>query len=607
MLLRAFIIFALSLSGYCWDIVPDPSQSPLALAKTKEVAVPAHPTAVFSSRPSPFVFTAHTQGDKPMVALWHLSMGRVAGPVEAENANWSLMRLSPDGQGLVGWSTLRGKYRTTVWDTKTGKRIWRGNRDYGVQPWRDFAGIDTIVEIDSDLRAWNYRNGKITHEIELPRGAGRAGAVSPAGRYIVLAGHDQKLRFVDLRSSQLLDSLTIPGFAGVSKIRVQGMAFSADGQELAVLLRTSKDGKRVNDAAAIVSWSMKTGELRYKHQIGRDSIAKLTSSGHVPAIACLPKLDGWLVWNAGVVDAKTGSLLGLLPPPPHTRRFAAPTWPLADGRILGHLSGGRGTQPMFAVYDIADVVRKRADDARAGKPVNVAGDLPKSELAGTDWGHAHARLSALKAMPAHEKQVLPDDILQTALADLQSSDPRKAETALEMLARAQPQRAQQPRVLPVLRRVSSQRKTGFIAIAGFWTLAQWQASPVAQPSASAANGASDLAADLASKDFGRVVAAFQKLGDLNTATAAEVVGTHYAANRGLARQTLSKMTHQRAGLLVMLKHKEWPIRVDAVRMLGSAGTLDEISALEALRNDPQRIVQMQVPKAIEQIKKRAEK
>lgn len=537
-----------------------------------------------------------------MVSLWHLSMGRISGPTAAESANWSLMQLSPDGQALVGWSTLDGKYRSTVWDSKTGKRIWRGTRDFRVQPWRDFVGTDSIFEVHSDLRVWNYRSGKLTHEIELPRGAGRGGVVSPSGRYIVLASFDQKLRFIDLRSSKLAGELAIPDLPDVDKIRVQGMSFSDDGAELAVLLRTSRGTSRTGDAAAIVSWSMRTGELQQTHMISRDSIAKLTVSGNEPAIACLPKSDGWLVWNAGVVDRETGALLGLLPAPPRMRRFASPTWPLADGRILGHLGVGRGADSMFGVYELGGLVRARSALARAGKPVDLAADLPKTHFAGTDWGAAHARLSALKAIRPEDKQALAEDVLLTILNDLRSEDPARAESALEALASAQPQVAQQARVLPALREISSKRQTGFIAITGFWTLGLWQAGPIVAPTSTAAKGQlGALTADLESKDFARVVAAFRSLGALDSEAAAGVVGAHYAVNRALAKQTLSKMRHQRTALLAMLTHEEWTVRVDAVRMLGAHGTPDDISPLEALRADPNRIVQMQVPKAIEQI------
>jgi hypothetical protein len=600
---RKIIVFLLALSGFCWQVEPDPSQAPLQLSASKKAIVPAHPTAVFSTRPSPFVFTVHGSGEKSMVSLWHLSMGRIAGPTEAENANWSLMRLSPDGQALVGWSTLRGKYRSTVWDAKTGKRIWRGTRDYGVQPWRDFASLDSIVAVDNDLRVWNFRDNTLTHEIDLPRGAGRGGVISPGGRYVVLAGYDQKLRFVDLRSSQLADELAIPSFPGITKSRVQAMAFSADGSELAILLRTSQGSDRATDTAAIVSWSMKTGALQQQHRIERADIAKLTTSGHVPAIASLPHFNCWLVWNSGIIERKSGRLLALLPPPPHTRRFAAPTWPLADGRILGYLTGGYAHNPMFAVYDVAKTLR-----ARVGKLGDVSGDLPKTELAGTDWGHAHARLSELKVMPAEQKKALPEDILQTILNDLRSSDLRRAEAALESLARAQPQAKQQADVLPALREVSSKRQTGFIAIAGFWTMAQWQTLPVAAASAPAPGRRSDelaaFTADLQGKEFARVVAAFRGLQGLDSEAAALAVGTHYAVNRGLARQALTKMTHKRKALLAMLKNTEWTVRVDAIRLLATHGTPDDIPALEALRNDPQRIVQMQVPKVIQQIQSR---
>jgi hypothetical protein len=600
MRLHPIIVFVFALHALAWDVEPDGSQAPLQLGKSGKPQIPAQGTPVFSTRPSPFVFTAETRGKRSQVTLWHIGMGRVAGPSACEAANWSLMRLSPDGQALVGWSTVRGKYRTTIWDSKTGKQLWQGSRDYGVQPWRDFADTDSVIEVDSDLRVWNYRSGTLTHEIELPRGVARGGIVSPGGRYVVLGGHDQILRIVDLRSSQIVEELRLPSFPGIVKTRVLAMAFADDGSELALLLSTSNGKGRAEDTAAILSWSMMTGELRSSQQIDRDSIAKLTASGHEPGIVCLPKFDGWLLWNAGLVDRESGKLVWLLPAPPHLRRFAAPSWALRDGRIIGHLKGGNATQNLFAVYNLPGDIDARVRDARSGKSIDLAGDLPKRDFAGTDWPRAHARLSALKVMPAQDKAPLPEDVLQTVLQDLQSTDLTQKEAALEMLGRAQPMKDQAPRVLPPLREVSGKRESGFITIAGFWIISQWEAGPMPAPPATE-EALRGHVADLASPDFNKVVAAFQALGKLDTEAAAVVTGEHYAVNRGLARMTLVKMTHARAGIRTMLTHEEWSVRVDAVRLLAEHGAPDDIPALEALRSDPSRIVQMQVPKAIERL------
>lgn len=141
---------------------------------------------------------------------------------------------------------------------------------------------------DTDVRAWNARNGELLVRVtELPL-ALFAMAFSPDGRWLAAGGADRLVHLFDTRSWKLVRSLK-----GQNEM-VQTLAFSADGKRL---LTGGFNDITVKHPVQALLWDLASGAVLKRFEMPRQ----------VRSVAVSP--DGR--WGAATVGDKSVSLLAL--------------------------------------------------------------------------------------------------------------------------------------------------------------------------------------------------------------------------------------------------------------------------------------------------------
>jgi WD40 repeat protein len=124
-----------------------------------------------------------------------------------------------------------------------------------------------------DLKLWDFDTGKLARRLEGHKGAVAAVSVSPGGKLLASAGHDQTVCLWDHPGGKLLHSLS--GHSGA----VLGLAFSSDGK----LLATGGADKQV------LVWEAASGKLLH---------TLADCAGPVSALAWKPGAAGVLLANS---------------------------------------------------------------------------------------------------------------------------------------------------------------------------------------------------------------------------------------------------------------------------------------------------------------------
>jgi S1-C subfamily serine protease len=323
--------------------VPEPRRDlRLPLVKAAELVVcPQHP--------SDFVLVVSRDSDH---TVWSLSEAKVAGRV---NARFRMVR--PEAFALNADGTLAASavdYSDSgldVWDTATGKlkdRLDPGASAGNLQ-FLEFAGTDRLVSYPgadgkNSIAVWNLSTGEpertLLTPVDLERGAV---ATSAGGKYLAVAASNKNLLLLyDLTTGQLVQQVSYPKASGGFWDDCHGLAFSADGRELAGVFQGQPSQLRV--------WDLPTGELTIDASISADPHAVLHGKpsyrGH--NLLWSPDANGWLCYGFYWVDRESLRVV---------REFEGPNagivtqiQPLASDLVLhcvrDGLAGTLRTQPL---------------------------------------------------------------------------------------------------------------------------------------------------------------------------------------------------------------------------------------------------------------------
>jgi hypothetical protein len=320
-----------------WHLEPDPL--PVA------VMGPADPSAsiaiagfggqvLFPTRPSDFVALNPPGGKElaPFQVYDLRTMQPVGRPIAA---NWKAdgpydrLALSPDGAYFA--ARVKGHPPTVeVWSVVTGDRL-NGLQVGADRRWSvvavDFLGKDRLLVVTSTnefgmsgeatYQTWDVAAGKKVAELSCDVVYNRKWcALSPGGRYLVqekrARGGGQHLLLWEPAAGKLVADVEFlrekePGNAA-------GLAFSPDGEEVALLWRV---GKRPDVWGRLLCWDVRTGRKVVDHPIGfgwRQIDAIWEDGG---TIQWCPDRSGWLVFGHLLVDHDSGAVVWRFPPEPH--------------------------------------------------------------------------------------------------------------------------------------------------------------------------------------------------------------------------------------------------------------------------------------------------
>jgi WD40 repeat protein len=331
-----------------WQVQPDPASAKVQLPADLKTAIPIKfmGRTLFPTLPSPFVALTPRESKDELV-VYDLRQLKPAGvPLKIKPdtfvASHGLLSLSPDGNRLA--TVVRGANQPTleVFSFATGKSQRRITVDDAPKMrigFIDFVANDRLItgqhesdhpdsETTTTYQIWDLGTGKElakwSHDLVFDR---RWATLSPGGNYLVME-HTQGRKgyfilFWDLATGQLAGRMEFQapdepwGQAG-------GLAFSPDGQELAMLWRLNKP----DCWGRLMVFDVTTGKKVLDHKLDKliPQIESLWHHGGTKSLQWIPDRSGWLLFGHLLIDRAQGTVLGKIPPEPDTispldRRF----------------------------------------------------------------------------------------------------------------------------------------------------------------------------------------------------------------------------------------------------------------------------------------------
>jgi WD40 repeat protein len=291
---------------------------------------------IFPTRPSDFV-ALNPPGGKDLAPfqMYDLRAMQPVGRPLGANGNafgpYSRFALSPDGKYFAARAQGNPPTTVEVWSVITGDRLH--GLDLGVKPGFavgavDFLGKDRLLVTssnndfgmfgDATYQTWDLESGKKVAEFSSDVIFNRKWcALSPGGRYLVQekrargGGHD--LLFWEPAAGKLAADIEYLGKTDPGGYAT-GLAFSPDGEEVALLLRL---GKKPDAWGRLLSWDVRTGKKLADHRIGWELSHIDAMWGDGGTIEWCPDRSGWLLFGYLLVDHDSGAVVWKFPPEPH--------------------------------------------------------------------------------------------------------------------------------------------------------------------------------------------------------------------------------------------------------------------------------------------------
>jgi WD40 repeat protein len=164
-------------------------------------------------------------GDVLGISVWELPSGKALKPLTASRSNVWCLAASPDGRRALSGSQDRTVRR---WDIEAARELDHiqvpgGSADRIAFLPGDQALVGTPR--DNTLRVYDLKTKQVVHQLQVPTWTlGKAAALLPDGRRVLLGCSDAVLRLMDLTDGKELRRF--PGHSGY----VMCVAVSADGR-----------------------------------------------------------------------------------------------------------------------------------------------------------------------------------------------------------------------------------------------------------------------------------------------------------------------------------------------------------------------------------------
>jgi len=323
--------------GKKWQVQLDPPPAPVdwPAKLSANLSVPyGSDIVLYPDTPSPFVVLGlNILGGKD-VQLWDLLTQKKAGQLEDAVHSGNPVALSADGRYLAVKSRDSSR-RTTVelWSFQTGKLAREIECDdpklsLGMF---EFLGSDRLVSFTSgfwnkgvrhSLRFWDVASGQQLHDLLISDSV-REGhtAVSPGGRYFAAMAGQDKLTVYEASTGQVAGALDVKDLLHATPGVLQGLAFSPDGLQLALVYADTNSKVLLLDVAS--------GTLSDTLEIpGKSPLASAYGGAAIEWMGD----RGWCLFGGTLVDRTTRRVVWNLSLPIIDRLKARRT--LADGWIV---------------------------------------------------------------------------------------------------------------------------------------------------------------------------------------------------------------------------------------------------------------------------------
>jgi len=420
-----------------WQVAPDPVPLDWSLPPDAKIKIPVtsgrgRDDVVFAGLGSPFV--ALGLNDRDCVReLWDLRTSKRIGVIRDEISGISKLAISPDGQ-YMAVSSFRTRGRIEIWSFRTGKmeRQLELGQQFSSVYGLDFVGPNRIAVALSNEKAivvWDIDSDQRVAKIDIyPVPEQNAYAISTGGNYLAAVKNNERIHIFDLRNGVIAGDLAVRSDGGVGYQPVRTVAFSGDGEELAVLIER-------NQTALLRCWSMKDGEVVAEHQLDDQFRPRSPSSrtSRTLAIDWLPGKRGWLLYGVALVDREKGGPVWVA----KDERFSsnATLRRAVDENRMLVVSGGRGTRCVELADIPWNVITESQRIVEAGGTVDDVG-LPNVTV--PDWS-AVERKSLVASSSKYEPVETGDAVSQT-LGNSVHVDTRAARIKRAMCAASDPTR-----------------------------------------------------------------------------------------------------------------------------------------------------------------------
>jgi WD40 repeat protein len=322
-----------------WEVKPDPvavDRVPLNL--TGSIPLVLMGLVVYSTAAeSPFVaVTPPGTKDRNQLQVYDMRRMKPVGAVirgKFDGVNQKFA-LSPDGTYFAAVLPDTSHSTVEVWSVADGRSLHRievdpdpkmkvGLLDFVVQDrilTMKHEGYSPLPEMHSVYQVWDVRTGKQLVEFSYDLVfLWRWGTLSPGRKYLVMEHTDNREGYHivawDLTTGKPAGRFSFQGKKDPWG-QARGLAFSPDGQKLAMLWRLARTP---GCWGRLLCWDVKTHRKIADHPIGYEfpSLDTVSVWGGTVTIQWLPDGSGWLLFHHLLVDYRSGAVTGKLYPEPN--------------------------------------------------------------------------------------------------------------------------------------------------------------------------------------------------------------------------------------------------------------------------------------------------
>lgn len=296
-----------------WKVAPDPGPAPVAYDLTKSVNVRIKDGYIkdeslnYPVTPSPFALIGTDDVRGGSFDIWNLSsVSKTAVPKGAKITGTNVA-LSPDGKYVAWFRHSGSEGGIEVWDTAAKKALGTvavDSRKFNIAKLAipTPARMVALSDVHRGLLSWKLPSGDLEHEATAGENfrPGDRHAFSPGGRYVALLRDflAKTITIYDFETGQFAGDIE---FVKRPPNEVLGMAFSYDGQELAVAF----DGAQPTYGERIVIWKTSTGEV-VDTIILEDGVKKEHNlHGKATSLQWFPSGKQFLLHGIAIIDRGT--------------------------------------------------------------------------------------------------------------------------------------------------------------------------------------------------------------------------------------------------------------------------------------------------------------
>lgn len=286
---------------------PDPlaTEAVVISEKVKDLAVPASFFAsetVFADQFGPFLLVGRNGDAKESKVVYDLKTGKTLGALKGKLNIAAPFALAPDGKSFAGTGGPFMAQSFAVIDLEKQAKVRHQLKAEKRVEDLHFVSNDklvTVSEFKSLFALWDAGTGKEIKSTKFD-GARDGYAFSPGGKYIAY-GKDKKIQIYELATGEKADEVTFPE-GGTFGFRLEGLAFSPDGTQLAALMHEANNPHLVlwDLAKKTVRKTVPLGEL--KNHFIRESLVQWSPDGQAV-----------MVRSEVVCDAQSGRIAWKLP------------------------------------------------------------------------------------------------------------------------------------------------------------------------------------------------------------------------------------------------------------------------------------------------------